>query len=71
MQKDFPDNDIGKGATDQEDRTQHSNYSMQGQLGHRTKNRMIKDSDSDFPEPGSNPEHSGELEEQISPEDVE
>ncbi len=71
MQKEFPDNDIGKGAMDQEDRTQHSNNSMHGQLGHRTTNRMIKDSDSDFPEPGSNPEHSGEPEECMSLEDAE
>ena len=37
--------------------------SMQGQLPHRTENPLIKSSDSDFPEPGENPEHSGEAEE--------
>ncbi len=58
MRGELHDSDIRKGATDQEDRSQHSNYSMQGQLPHRTKDPLIKDSDSDFPEPGSNPEHS-------------
>ena len=71
MQKDILDNDIGKGAMEPEERTQHGNSSMAGQLGHRTTNRMIKDSDSDFPEPGSNPEHSGEPEECMSLEDIE
>ncbi len=71
MQKDILDNDIGKGAMEQEDRTQYGNSSMAGQLGHRTTNRMIKDSDSDFPEPGSNPEHSGEPEEYMSLDDSE
>ncbi|HZR28269.1 MAG TPA: hypothetical protein VFA71_05775 [Terriglobales bacterium] len=62
MKKDTPDNDIAKGAMEQEDRSQHGNASLQGQLPHRTKIRLIKDSDSDFPEPGNNPEHSGEPE---------
>lgn len=29
---------------------------------------MVKNNDSDFPEPGSNPEHSGEPEEKKNPE---
>jgi hypothetical protein len=33
---------------------------MQEQLGHRDQDSMLKDADSDFPEPGQNPEHSGE-----------
>jgi len=65
------DNDLSKGAMEPEDRSQFGNSSMSGQLGHRTKNRLIKDSDSDFPEPGSNPEHSGEHEECIILEDAE
>jgi hypothetical protein len=65
------DSDIHKGAMEQEDRSQHSNYSMHGQLPHRTTISLIKDSDSDFPEPGNNPEHSGERKECISPEDAE
>ena len=28
------------------------------QLSHRTEDEMIKDADTDFPEPGSSPEHS-------------
>jgi len=32
-------------------------------LSHRESDPLIKASDSDFPEPGSSPEHSGEPEE--------
>ena len=60
MDRAWHDSDIGKGAVEQEDRFQHGNYSMHGQLPHRTADHLIKDADSDFPEPGSNPEHSGE-----------
>ena len=58
MERHLDDSDLRKGAVEQEDRSQHGNYSMHGQLPHRTKDQLIKDSDSDFPEPGSNPEHS-------------
>lgn len=54
------DQDKGKGAVEQEDRKQTGNTSLDGQLGHRDQDPRIKDSDSDFPEPGGNPEHSGE-----------
>ena len=54
------DNDLHKGATDDEGVGGQAQNSMQGQLGHREENSSIKDSDSDFPEPGSNPEHSGQ-----------
>jgi hypothetical protein len=30
------------------------------QLGHRDPDPLIKDADLDFPEPGLNPEHSGQ-----------
>ncbi len=55
------DQDRGKGAVEQ-DRPQEppGNTSMQGQLGHRDQNSMLKSSDTDFPEPGAGPEHSGE-----------
>jgi hypothetical protein len=33
---------------------------LQGQQGHRDQDPMLKDADSDFPEPGQNPEHTGE-----------
>ena len=62
MTKHERDNDETKGAVEPEDPKQRGQSSMRGQLGHRTKNKMIKDSDSDFPEPGGNPEHSGEPE---------
>jgi hypothetical protein len=55
------DQDRGKGAVEQ-DRPEEEpgNTSMQGQLGHRDQNSMLKSSDTDFPEPGENAEHSGE-----------
>jgi hypothetical protein len=33
---------------------------MNGQLGHRDQDEKLKDADSDFPEPGQSPEHTGE-----------
>ena len=33
---------------------------MRGQLGHRDQDPLLKSADTDFPEPGENPEHSGE-----------
>lgn len=51
------DSDASKGATD-------LHASLSAQLGHRESDSEIIDfvdgSDTDFPEPGSNPEHSGE-----------
>jgi len=37
-----------------------SQESMGGQLGHRNAGDLISGNDSDFPEPGARPEHSGE-----------
>ena len=54
------DNDVKKGAVESENRDQHSQTSLEGQLAHRTEDANIKDGDSDFPEPGENPEHSGQ-----------
>lgn len=56
------DQDRGKGALEQDDAQQHGNTSMRGQLGHRDQDPRIKQFDTDFPEPGENPEHSGEPE---------
>jgi len=56
------DSDSRKGAVEQESPKQRGNTSLRGQLGHRTNDAIIKDNDSDFPEPGGNPEHSGEPE---------
>jgi hypothetical protein len=54
------DQDFGKGAVEEDDT---GNTSMQGQLGHRDEDPLLKSADTDFPEPGGNPEHSGEPEE--------
>jgi len=54
------DQDAGKGAVESEDREQTTNTSPGGQLDHRSQDPLIKSSDTDFPEPGSSPEHSGE-----------
>jgi len=54
------DQDRFKGALEPDDRNQPGNNSMQGQLGHRDQDPILKGADSDFPEPGENPEHSGE-----------
>jgi hypothetical protein len=61
---DTKDQDRSKGAEEPE--TQGGNTSMQGQLGHRDQEPMLKDNDSDFPEAGGNPEHSGEPRDAIS-----
>ena len=55
------DQDRGKGTVEQ-DRPEEppGNTSMQGQLGHRDQDPLLKSSDTDFPEPGESPEHSGE-----------
>jgi hypothetical protein len=54
------DQDRFKGALEQEERGQDGNTSMQGQLGHRDQDPMLKAADTDFPEPGASPEHTGE-----------
>ena len=51
------DQDRFKGAVEE---GEMQNTSMQGQLGHRDQDPMLKSADTDFPEPGENPEHSGE-----------
>lgn len=51
------DQDRFKGAVEE---GETENTSMQGQLGHRDQDPMLKSADTDFPEPGENPEHSGE-----------
>jgi hypothetical protein len=56
------DQDRSKGAVEQEGKGQADNTSMQGQLGHRDQDPMLKAADTDFPEPGGSPEHTGEPE---------
>jgi hypothetical protein len=56
------DADLNKGAIEDEpsqtSRPGESHNRMANQLPHRDTNEEIKDNDSDFPEPGSSPEHS-------------
>lgn len=54
------DQDRGKGAVEQDRPQEPGNTSMSGQLGHRDQDPLLKSSDTDFPEPGGSPEHSGE-----------
>jgi hypothetical protein len=56
------DQDSGKGAVEQDSQNHGGNMSEQGQLGHRDQNPLLKSSDTDYPERGENPEHSGEPE---------
>lgn len=54
------DQDTAKGAIETEDHNTPGNLGLQLQLGHRDQDPLIKGADTDFPEPGENPEHSGE-----------
>jgi hypothetical protein len=57
-----PDSDLHKGAVEEEISTPSKNGepNLHGQIGHRDEDELLKDADTDFPEPGSSPEHSGE-----------
>jgi hypothetical protein len=52
------DNDQHKGAVEDDNPKEEHNTSMRGQLGHRNKDEVIDGNDTDFPEPGENPEHT-------------
>jgi hypothetical protein len=54
------DQDAGKGATEEQDNNTPGNIGMERQIGHRDQDSQLKDADTDFPEPGLSPEHSGE-----------
>jgi hypothetical protein len=59
------DQDAGKGAVEGDGRArtedgQNGNTSLSGQNPHRTESRLVKSNDSDLPEPGGSPEHSGQ-----------
>jgi len=54
------DNDFRKGAFEEDNPFDKPQTSMRGQLPHRDQDPMLKGADTDFPEPGENPEHSGE-----------
>ncbi len=62
MSKKISDNDPdrAKGATEGEEHNHDGNLALSEQLGHRDQDPRIKGADSDFPEPGGGPEHSGE-----------
>jgi hypothetical protein len=60
-----PDEANQKGAVEEDTmpsdiRTRPEHTSFGGQLGHRDQNEMLKDNDTDFPEPDAEGEHSGE-----------
>lgn len=59
------DPDACKGALEGDGRAsteegKSGNTSLSGQNPHRVNTQMVKDNDSDLPEPGSSPEHSGQ-----------
>jgi hypothetical protein len=62
------DNDFRKGAFEEENPYEKPQTSLAGQLPHRGAHPLVKGFDTDFPEPGENPEHSGQPEEDIQPE---
>lgn len=53
------DEAIRKGAVEDDD-PKAGHTSMAGQLGHRDQDEMLKDNDTDFPEPDAEAEHSGQ-----------
>jgi len=54
------DPDRAKGATETEEHHHDGNLGLAEQLGHRDQDPLVKGADTDFPEPGNSPEHSGE-----------
>jgi hypothetical protein len=54
------DPDRAKGATEGEEHHHDGNLGLSEPLGHRDQDPLIKGADTDFPEPGGSPEHSGE-----------
>jgi hypothetical protein len=53
------DQDLAKGAVEDQPHTHDGNLGLAGQLGHRDQDPRVKGYDTDFPEPGESPEHSG------------
>lgn len=59
-----PDEAIAKGAVEQDAlhtgaKDPVSQNSMAGQLGHRDQDELLKENDTDFPEPDAQAEHTG------------
>jgi len=48
-----------KGAVELDDKASQSQNSLVGQLGHRDEDEMLKDNDTDFPEPDAHAEITG------------
>ena len=53
------DQDLAKGATETVEHRHDGNVELAGQLGHRDQDPRLKGFDTDFPEPGDSPEHTG------------
>jgi hypothetical protein len=56
-----PDADEHKGAIEDDHHlteTDETNASLRGQLPHRALDEEVRGMDTDFPEPGENPEHT-------------
>ena len=54
------DPDRAKGAVEVDEHHHDGNIGLEEQLGHRDQDPLVKGADTDFPEPGENPEHTGE-----------
>jgi hypothetical protein len=54
------DEDLRKGAVEQDAPQQSGNENFAGQNPHRNASPLAEGQDTDFPEPGQNPEHSGQ-----------
>lgn len=61
------DQDSSKGAVERDASGPH-NTEMQDQLGHRDQDPILKSADTDFPEPGGSPEHTGEPQDNKKPD---
>jgi hypothetical protein len=59
-QAERPDEALGKGAVEGDGIVDNRGGSLAGQLGHRDEDELLKDNDTDFPEPDAEAEHSGE-----------
>ncbi len=53
--------DLQNGAEETERPHEHSQANLNNQLPVRTNSVMLQETENDFPEPGSSPEHSGQL----------
>lgn len=54
------DPDRSKGAVETDEHHHDGNVGLEEQLGHRDQDPRLKGLDTDFPEPGESPEHTGE-----------